>query len=223
MIRRASVILLAVACALSFAPAHALDDSCSIDGGSASSPHMEDLAGDQQANLDSGVPTPDSTDILSSWFARGDDGRITANIALTSLTGTELSFRYYVQWSHRGADPALKSRRFVTVQPRPYGNIYRYGYLDTTATPQTLVTEGETTGTVTTGAPALLSIVVPMDKLGDPQPGDLLIDVLAQARVLAGNPGAPSPVPPPPPGTPSGVVSTVDDTTNGDSCVDVLF
>ena len=153
--------------ALGLTPSHALDGTCSILGGSADTPHVEDVKGDQMEPTTQ-VPTPDGTDVLGGWLARDENGVVTANLSVGSLNGTETNYVYYFRWTFRGSDPSTKELRWVSIQPRPdapagspvaYGARYRYGYLDTT-TPglQTLVYAGDSTGTVTNGTPGTISV-----------------------------------------------------------------
>lgn len=236
MKRLSAVVGIFLVATIGFGPAQALDGSCSINGGSADTPHVHDVKGDQMEPT-TAVPMPDGTDVLSAWFARDHDGVVTANINVGSLNGAELNYAYYFSWTFRGEGPASNELRWVAVQPRPdapsgspvgYGPRYSYGYLDTTSPGvQRLVLEGESIGSVKAGTPGFVSVVVPLEKMGAPRPGDALSLILVQTRVLFGNPGFPPGYAPPtlPSGTPTppgGVALTVDTSANADLCDEIL-
>jgi hypothetical protein len=231
---------MAAALLLQTTPSHAnADESCTVAGGSADTPHLIDGFGDTllTADTDPTIEGLDPTDLLAGWFSRSEDGVLTANMKVQNLVEPLANVVYYMLWDFKGTDDAIKTTRWISVQPRPslpaespiaYGPRYRYGYLDkTTVGVQTLVAEGDSTGAVSYGSPGAMSIVVPLAKMGNPGPGDLLSNLVMQARVLIGSPGLPPgysvpPPPPPAPSIPGGLVSTTDDTTDAlEYCSDV--
>ena len=219
-LRSLIAIGLAAVLTIGASPVQALDETCSIDGGSADTMHVEDMLGDGTVDdVGDDVARNDPADLLGAWFQRDDDGKVTAHFQVAQLTGTESNVVYYFLWNWVGGEPT-KVRRWVAAQPRVYGGRYRYGYLDTT-TPgvSTLVSEGDVSGGVTVGAPGEAFVEVPLDKMGKPQPGDVLNNILVQARVLIGQPGLPPGVWPEAAGPErSGLVSTVDDSANANVC-----
>jgi len=167
-------------------PSHAnADETCTVAGGSADTPHLIDGFGDTTltTGTDPAIEALDPTDLLAGWFARDEAGVVTANMKVQNLIEPFANVVYYMRWDYKGSDDAIKTTRWVSVQPRPslpaglpvaYGPRYRWGYLDTTTVGvQTLVAEGESTGSVTYGSPGTMSIVVPLDKMGKPGPGAL--------------------------------------------------
>ena len=238
MLKRLLAAVALSALALSTLPASAatLDATCSIAGGSATSPHAIDAKAD---GLLSGVDpevdphtTPhDVTDIHDSWFSRAADGTVSANVSVNQLLPVTENLVFYVRWNYPDTDGVApdKSIRFVSVQLRteipgamPQGT-FRYGFLDTT-TPglQTLVSEGYTTGSWSAGTPGVISIVVPFASMGNPASGEALTSLIVQARALVGHPGHGHPEINPNGASGGGVVTTVDDSTNAEDLCDTI-
>jgi len=227
---RTLIALGALVSALGVMPAHATDDTCSIDGGSAASTHVDDPTDDSLfAGTGTNAVIGDPTDITGGWFSRGEDGTVRVNITLAQLTGTEADFVYYFRWHFAGNDDPAHADRLIRVQPRPntpegapvrYGPTFAYGYFDNAAGAYTSV--AATTGTVTTGTPGLISVVVPFSKMGAPISGDLLDGLLIESKFRVGSPG----LPPGSPGLPAsvpGYVFVAEDTSNGAGCDAVMF
>lgn len=196
---------------------------------SAAAPHVVDGTGDWDGvvtgNETGTVPAADvyreGIDITKAWLHRDADGDLTANVEIADLSTLQPNAIFYILWDYTGTEPT-KSRRFASGRLKGYGEAFSYGWLgpsSTGATGMTFYTEGDTTGSVTEGAPGVVSVDLPrtgttfsgspVTDWGAPVSGATLSNPQAESRFLV---GSPEPLPPNPVGLRHGLVYVADTT-----------
>ena len=220
--RRLLILAIALTTVGALQPARAAtpDTICTVTSGSAATPHLVDPANDWEGavggNGTATFPYGDiygaSTDMISGWINRSATGAWTATLETAQWVGVEQNAEVYFWWTY---GTGAQSRRFVDVVLARVGAnpIYQYNYGYLAVNPQTglgtVTNAGSTTGSVTPGAPGRFTINIPMNRMGSPQPGEALLDIEIESRVLIGAAQA------------GGLLGTADTSINADGCVDL--
>ncbi|HEX9712661.1 MAG TPA: hypothetical protein VGB52_08950 [Actinomycetota bacterium] len=214
MARRTLALTALAALLAPLAAVTASQAACSVDVTTASteSPHVTDDTGDWDGvatgNESGTVPAADlyreGIDLTGAWLARAEDGTMTANIEVVSLSALQPNAIFYMLWHYAGTD-AAKEHRWVSGRLKGYDVAFTYGFLginDVTGN-MAFFTEGETTGEVVEGSPGRITVDIPSggetlsggsnDDWGAPPAGATLTFPTAESRFLL---GTPEPMPP---------------------------
>lgn len=206
---RARRFALAVALLAPLATVASSHAACSVPVNAASSatPHVDDETGDWSGvatgNEQGTVPGADlyreGIDLTGAWIAQAEDGSLTANIEVATLSTLQPNAIFYMLWHYAGSD-AAKELRWVSGRLKGYDVAFTYGYHaenPVTGNPA-FITEGNTTGVVQEGSPGVISIDIPAggstlsggsnDDWGAPAPGSTLTFPTAESRFLLGSP-----------------------------------
>lgn len=180
--RTRSLAILAVAAASLTPVGASAQYDCSVAAGSASNPHLSDPANDYHSAIDGRGPAVNGAmadvhgsgiDLLDTWVSTTPGGPLgttyRVNIQVGNLTElangrlAQAGTRFQFHWLSDVGDPARKNR-YVEAAISHGGVIsYSHGYL--TVDPNTGIGQqnngGSTTGSVTTGSPGVISMVLP--------------------------------------------------------------